>query len=171
MIFVTVGTHEQPFDRLVRCIDDLKKDGVIEEEVVIQTGFSTYEPVYCRWSRLYPYDEMVKNVAEARIVITHGGPSSFIMPLQIGKIPIVVPRQKKYDEHVNNHQLEFCKLLKERMGNIIVIEEIDKLKDMILYYEDYVASIPVELSSNNAKFNLEFEKIVDDLFQEGKNNN
>lgn len=25
MIFVTVGTHEQPFNRLVKAIDDLKK--------------------------------------------------------------------------------------------------------------------------------------------------
>ena len=29
MIFVTVGTHEQPFDRLVKAVDDLKRDGVV----------------------------------------------------------------------------------------------------------------------------------------------
>lgn len=51
MIFVTVGTHEQPFNRLVKKIDELKRDGVITEEVIIQTGFSTYEPKYCKWSR------------------------------------------------------------------------------------------------------------------------
>ena len=45
-------------------------------------------------SKLLPYKDMVQNVADARIVITHGGPASFIMPLQVGKIPIVVPRQK-----------------------------------------------------------------------------
>lgn len=44
MIFVTVGTHEQPFNRLIECIDNLKKDGVIQEDVIIQTGYSTYEP-------------------------------------------------------------------------------------------------------------------------------
>ena len=38
--------------------------------------------------KLLPYmPQMVKNVADARIVITHGGPASFIMPLQIGKTP------------------------------------------------------------------------------------
>ena len=42
------------------------------------------------WSELLPYDQMLENVEKADIVITHGGPSSFIMPLQIGKIPIVV---------------------------------------------------------------------------------
>lgn len=88
MIFVTVGTHEQPFNRLVKKIDELKRDGVITEEVIIQTGFSTYEPKYCKWSKLIPYQQMLKNVEDARIVITHGGPASFIMPLQLGKTPI-----------------------------------------------------------------------------------
>ena len=86
MIFVTVGTHEQPFNRLIQKVDELKKDGVITEDVIIQTGFSTYEPKYCQWSKLIPYQQMIKNVADARIVITHGGPASFIMPLQIVEV-------------------------------------------------------------------------------------
>ena len=73
MIFVTVGTHEQPFNRLIQKVDELKRDGVIKDDVIIQTGFSTYEPKYCQWSKLIPYQQMVKNVADARIVITHGG--------------------------------------------------------------------------------------------------
>lgn len=64
MIFVTVGTHEQPFNRLIKKIDELKKDGIINEDVIIQTGFSTYEPKYCQWSKLIPYQQMVKNVAD-----------------------------------------------------------------------------------------------------------
>ena len=44
MIFVTVGTHEQPFNRLIEEIDKLKGDGIIKEEVIIQKGFSNYEP-------------------------------------------------------------------------------------------------------------------------------
>lgn len=131
MIFVTVGTHEQPFNRLVKKIDELKRDGVITEEVIIQTGFSTYEPKYCKWSKLIPYQQMLKNVEDARIVITHGGPASFIMPLQLGKTPIVVPRQQQFNEHVNNHQVEFARNVAERMGTIIPVEDVDKLKDLI----------------------------------------
>ena len=55
MIFVTVGTHEQPFNRLVKAVDDLKKNGVIIDEVIMQTGFSTYKPKYCQCSKLLPY--------------------------------------------------------------------------------------------------------------------
>lgn len=31
MIFVTVGTHEQPFNRLIQKVDELKRDGVIKD--------------------------------------------------------------------------------------------------------------------------------------------
>lgn len=78
MIFVTVGTHEQPFNRLIQKVDELKRDGIIKDDVIIQTGFSTYEPNYCQWSKLIPYQQMVKNVADARIVITHGGDGDII---------------------------------------------------------------------------------------------
>lgn len=161
MIFVTVGTHEQPFNRLIQKVDELKRDGVIQEEVIIQTGYSTYEPKYCQWSKLIPYQQMVKNVENARIVITHGGPASFIMPLQIGKIPIVVPRQHQFGEHVNDHQVEFARNVAERMGTIIVVEDVDQLADIIV---DYHENGKKGLRSNTKQFNSEFENIVGKLF-------
>ena len=164
MIFVTVGTHEQPFNRLVQKMDELKKNGTIQEDVIIQTGFSTYEPQYCQWSKLIPYQQMIKNVEEARIVIMHGGPASFIMPLQIGKTPIVVPRQHKFDEHVNNHQVEFARNVEKRMGTIIDVEDVETLGDIITNYYQIVAGMGHGMSSNNAKFNEELEKLVDKLF-------
>ena len=168
MIFVTVGTHEQPFDRLLEHIDELKNKGIIQEEVIMQTGFSTYEPKYCRWQKLFPYPEMVKMVEEARIVITHGGPSSFIMPLQVGKIPIVVPRKKEFGEHVNNHQLEFAKAVAERQGNIIVVEDVTQLDDLLVNYDQVVASMPSEMKSNNAKFCEAFGMLVQEIVQKDK---
>lgn len=168
MIFVTVGTHEQPFNRLVEYIDNMKRDGLIDEEVVMQTGYSTYEPKYCTWQALYPYQTMLQLVDEARIVITHGGPSSFIMPLQIGKTPIVVPRRKQFDEHVNDHQVEFSRAVAERMGTIITVAEMDELGDTILHYDDIVSGMSGETKSNNAQFNARLEEIVDEMMAEGK---
>ena len=163
MIFVTVGTHEQPFNRLVKKVDELKREGIIKEDVIIQTGFSTYEPMHCEWRKLISYQQMVKNVADARIVITHGGPASFIMPLQIGKTPIVVPRQHQFNEHVNDHQVEFAESVAQRMGTIISVEDINTLGDIITNYDQIVAGMRHDMSSNNAKFNEELEKLVDEL--------
>ena len=149
MIFVTVGTHEQPFNRLVECVDKLKKNGDIQEEVIIQTGYSTYEPQNCKWQKLFPYQEMVRLVEEARIVITHGGPSSFIMPLQVGKTPIVVPRRHEFNEHVNDHQVSFSKAVAERMGMIIVVEDMNQLGKTIADYDEIIGGMESGLKSNN----------------------
>lgn len=163
MIFVTVGTHEQPFDRLIKEIDRLKGEGIIREEVVIQTGYSTYEPKYCTWFKLLPYEQMQHYVKNADIVITHGGPSSFMMPLQMGKIPIVVPRQKKYGEHVNDHQIEFVNAVSKRYDSIFVVEDIEKLESVINKYNFPKISTYKKQERNNVKFNLELEKIVEEM--------
>lgn len=161
MIFVTVGTHEQPFNRLVEYMDHWAETH--DEEVVIQTGFSTYEPKKATWSKLYPYKRMVELVDEARIVITHGGPSSFIMPLQIGKVPIVVPRKHEFDEHVNNHQVAFSKAVAERQGNIIVVEDVETLSETLELHDEIVKNMQNGLASNNERFCSEFSKIVDEM--------
>lgn len=160
MIFVTVGTHEQQFNRLVSFIDALVRDKIIDEEVIIQTGYSTYKPEFCTHSEFFTYQEMLQNVAAARIVITHGGPSSFIMPLQVGKIPVVVPRKKEFGEHVNNHQFEFARAVAERQQNILVVEQIEALKDCILNYDKKQSQLKHGVAGNTIKFNEELEKIV-----------
>ena len=48
MIFVTVGTHEQQFNRLLKKVDELVENGFINEEVIIQSGFSTYIIKKCK---------------------------------------------------------------------------------------------------------------------------
>ena len=164
MIFVTVGTHEQQFNRLIKEIDKLKKDGVIKDEIFIQTGFSTYEPKYCKWSKLISYEDMEKYNREANLIITHGGPASFLAPLSHGKIPIVVPRQVKYEEHVNDHQLEFVKEVEKRMGIIIPVYDIKDLKSIIVSSNKKYKKNKKKNISNNDKFCKELKSIVDELF-------
>lgn len=63
------------------------------------------------------------------------------MPLQIGKTPIVVPRQHQFNEHVNDHQVEFARNVAQRMGTIIPVEDINTLGDIITNYDQIVAGI------------------------------
>lgn len=109
------------------------------------------------------FEEMQNTLKDARIVITHGGPSSFIEALQFGKVPIVVPRQEKYHEHVNNHQVDFTELIEKRMNNIIPVYDVNKLAETIKDYDEIVKTKNAGESSNNSKFNQNLECIVDKL--------
>lgn len=165
MIFVTVGTHEQPFNRLIEKMDELVANGDIKEKVVIQYGFSTYDAKHCEMHKMMSFDEMQQTFKNARIVITHGGPSSFVEALQYGKVPIVVPRQLKFNEHVNNHQVDFTKLIAERMNNIIPVYDIANLGQTIADYDTIVKKKNSGESSNNLKFNADLDKIVDEMME------
>ena len=161
MIFVTVGMHEQPFNRLVKYMDDWALEH--DEEVIIQTGYCTYKPKAARWKKVFTHHEILNEIQKARIVVSHGGPASFIPSLEEGKIPIVVPRKKSYREHVNNHQVDFCRQIAKEQGNVIVVEDVNMLNDIIDQYYDIVAGMKCEMISNNKKFCAEFETIVNDL--------
>ena len=163
MIFVTVGTHEQPFDRLIQQVDALCADGTLTEPVVIQTGVSTYRPEHCRWEQFFPYTEMDRLMREARIVITHGGPASFLALLQLGKVPVVVPRMHSFQEHVNDHQLLFCRQVAQRCNNIILVEDAARLGEILKNYDALAAQRSGLLRSNTAVFNERIQQIAEEL--------
>lgn len=161
MIFVTVGTHEQQFNRLIKKIDQLKKDGHIKDDVFIQTGFSDYIPESCDWKNFLSYEEMIQKIKDAKIVITHGGPSSFILPLQYGKTPIVVPRMKKDDEHVNDHQVEFCRKYNSLNNNIIVVVNVDELNSELFSIVEKKTLI--NSNSNTLIFCKRLSKVLEEV--------
>ncbi|ATD54280.1 glycosyltransferase [Clostridium chauvoei] len=111
MIFVTVGTHEQDFSRLIKKVDNLIDEKKIIEPIFMQIGYTKYIPKNCDYKEMITSEEMIYYTKNSRIIITHGGPGSIFLPFQFNKIPIVVPRQKKYGEHVDDHQVYFTKKL------------------------------------------------------------
>lgn len=163
MIFVTVGTHEQQFNRLIKEVDKLKQENIIKDDVFMQIGYSTYEPKYCQWKKLLSFDEMNDMYEKADIIITHGGPASFMKALELKKIPIVVPRQAQFEEHVNDHQVEFVRLVEERFKNIIGVYDIKKLENIIVKFNDAIANKNISSLSHNEIFN----KLLIQLIQGG----
>jgi UDP-N-acetylglucosamine transferase subunit ALG13 len=151
VIFVTVGTHEQPFDRLVERIDGLCADGVLDDEIFIQTGYTKYEPEHCEFEALIDFDRFVEKIESARIVITHGGPGSIMTALYHGKLPVVVPRQKRFAEHVDDHQVRFTEKL-EKAGRIIAVYNIENLAHVLRDYAELCANLR---SSDNVRADLE----------------
>lgn len=148
MIFITVGTHEQGMDRLFKEIDDLIDRNLIQDDVFAQIGYSQYTPRNFKYKKMIGFDEMDEFIKKSNIVITHGGPGSIFHPLQYGKIPIVVPRNPDFNEHVDNHQILFTKRLEDN-NKILAVYQIEELIDSINNYES--KSKNCVISKNNAE--------------------
>lgn len=101
MIFVTVGTHQQPFNRLLEAVDAL----ALDEECIFQTGHCTYMP-RGQAMPFMPFEEMQQHMSAARVVICHAGTGTVVSALRAGKCPVVAPRLVRFGEHVDDHQLE-----------------------------------------------------------------
>jgi len=134
LIFVTVGTEKYPFDRLVREIDRLKSKGEIGEVVFIQLGSCKYVPQNCEYRRFLNFEAMIDKIRKARIVVAHAGVGSVLLSLLYNKIPIIVPRLRRYGEHVDNHQLNFAKKAGEK-GKAVPVYEIKHLGTIIKDYD------------------------------------
>lgn len=161
MIFVTVGTHEQQFDRLVKSVDDLASRGIISEPVYMQTGYSTYEPKYCDHAQFIPFSKMKDYMNEAEVVITHGGPSSFIEAMAVGKVPVVVPRRGDLGEHINDHQIDFVRTVSNRQGGIVPVYDVAELPTAIEQARKLTNR--AEFKSHNAKFCSELRRLIEEL--------
>lgn len=161
MIFVTVGTHEQQFNRLIGAIDTLSGSGSLRDSVLIQTGYSDYIPTHCEWTKFVAATDMKRLMTDADVVVTHGGPSSFLEAMAVGKKPVVVPRRAEYNEHVNNHQVEFVRLVSERRGGIIPVFEICDLLSAVESARR--SSIDGIYRSHNAAFCADLAKRISAL--------
>lgn len=125
LIFVTVGTHNQQFNRLLIEVDKIIGEGKIKN-VVAQIGHSTYVPKNYKWFKFLDFEEMIKLQRRSDMIITHAGVGSIMTALDIGKPIIVVPRLPKYNEHVDNHQLFTAREL-EKDDRVMAVYDIKNL--------------------------------------------
>ena len=132
MIFVTVGNATQGFRRLLDAVEFQAQQGVLKgEEIFFQSGHtSTFSSVT---NRLFPFislEEFEQAVREAELVISHAGAGTLIHVLRAGKVPVVMPRQKKHGEHIDDHQVELVKELAAQ-GRVIPAYEVDQMGSAI----------------------------------------
>lgn len=131
MVFVTVGNATQGFLRLLDAIDKLAGDGVLkDQEVFIQSGHNAnFKPKHCRHQPFLSIEEFDKKIEACSLIICHGGCTQ-LQAIRLGKVPVVMPRRKKYGEHVNDHQVQLVQALAcERL--IIPAYESENLPEAI----------------------------------------
>ena len=106
MIFVTVGSREYPFDRLFKKLDQLYEDGTLSEPMFAQIGTSTYKPKHFEYEDYLSPEDFMNHINTADIVVSHGASGSIMKALNAGKKVIAVTRLEKYNEHINDHQIQ-----------------------------------------------------------------
>ncbi|MFH1225497.1 MAG: PssE/Cps14G family polysaccharide biosynthesis glycosyltransferase [Candidatus Diapherotrites archaeon] len=129
-IFVTVGTHTQQFDRLLREVDGLVAGGKIKARVFAQTGNSKYVPKNYGWKKFLDAREYEEAIRASSLVISHGGAGAIISALRAGKRLIIVPRLKEFGEHTDSHQTDLARAMQER-GKALAAFSIGELEGKI----------------------------------------
>ena len=106
MIFVTIGTQDKPFHRLLEAVRTLKNNGQIKEEIVVQNGTTSFsDPTMT----IIPFMDMTTfndYLNQCDLLIPHGGVGTIMNALKLNKTIIAVPRRVAYGEHENDHQLQ-----------------------------------------------------------------
>ena len=129
MIFVTVGSQKFPFDRLIRKVDQLVREGIVEDEVFIQTGTSQYIPT-CPHRAFCGQEQFAELMKTCDILITHGGAGTMVDGVKLGKKVVAVPRLARYGEHVDDHQLELTARLHE-MNLLCACPDVEQLPEAL----------------------------------------
>lgn len=159
MIFVILGTQDKQFTRLLKALEKEIKKGNIKEKIIVQAGSTKYKSKYME---IYDYLDMKsfnKYIHDADYIITHGGVGAILDSIKKNKKVLVVPRQQKYDEHENDHQIQITERF-TKMGYILPC--IDT-KDISLKIQELKEFKPKKFVSNNKKLISKIEEYIDNL--------
>lgn len=128
MVYVTVGTMFLDYPRLIHKMDAIaKKTG---EEIIIQVGLGPTHPEHCEYFDFKPREEILQLQRGARAIVCHAGIGSVMDALEARRPVIVVPRLKKFKEHLNDHQLELAEAIEKRGWGRMILD-MDDLEDAV----------------------------------------
>lgn len=161
MIFVTLGTQDKEFTRLLEAIDREIENGNIKERVVVQAGYTKYESKNMEIFDLIPTDEFNKYIKSADLIITHGGAGSILTAIKNNKKVIAAARLYKYKEHTNDHQKQIVKEFADE-GYILELRDFNKLGKLIEKSKNFT---PKKFVSNTPNM----IKLIEDYIEDTNN--
>ena len=112
MIYVTLGTMFLDFPRLIHAVDDIAH--ARGERCVMQLGLSPTRPQHAEWFDYRPHEALLALQAEARVIVAHAGIGVTRDALRVRRPLILVPRLRRYREHMNDHQIDIARAVAQR---------------------------------------------------------
>lgn len=113
LVLCLVGTDHHRFDRLVQWVDACAEAMSGEARFLVQHGASV-APQHADGAPFLGHEELTSLIAKAAAVVCHAGPATIMEARRSGHIPIVIPRDPRFREHVDDHQIRFAAHLAER---------------------------------------------------------
>ena len=144
MIFVSLGTQDKPFVRLL----DYLEHSNINDKIIVQAGFTDYESKKFEIHKYLDKDDFDKYIDEADLVICHGGVGTIVSCLNKNKKVLAVPRLSKYKEHQNDHQLQIVNAYYQK-GYLVMMNDVDDFDDKVWVALNYKTK---KFVSNNDLF-------------------
>jgi len=120
--FVTVGSHDQPFPRLLTAVREAAAEGVLPAPVLVQRGVAE------DWDGpevsvdFMPREDFERAVRSAAVIVTHAGAGAAAAAVRAGRRPIVFARRHGLDEHVDDHQVQLATKLDE-LGLAVLVDD------------------------------------------------
>jgi UDP-N-acetylglucosamine transferase subunit ALG13 len=162
MIYVTIGGTKIPFIRLISKIDQIAQK-LSSEEFVVQQGISNYKFISknVKFFNYCSYEESDEYIKKSKVIISHAGTGTIVQAKQYGIPLIIVPRLKKYSEHVDNHQLDIATFFeKEDNKNIFVVKDIEKLEEVLIQVLKLKIEPVTEIYTGKSKILEEIEQFI-----------
>ena len=73
MIFLTVGTQDKQFLRLLKIVDNAIRRGIVKEEVIAQIGHTKFKSNFIKTYKFMSDKKMNECISNADLIVTHGG--------------------------------------------------------------------------------------------------
>lgn len=152
-----LGTQNNSFHRLLEEIEKLIVKKQIQEEVVVQAGYTKYETENMKVFDLIPKQKLEK-CKKKQTLLLHMVVQALLSRLyKKEKKIIAVARRHEYGEHVNNHQEEIVDLFDQK-GYIIGINQVSDLENAMKKIPDFK---PKKYQSNNQKMLKIIEEFIE----------
>jgi len=157
MIFVTLGTQDKSFIRLLEAIQKQIDLGNIKQKVIVQAGYTKFQSNDMEIFDLVSMDDFNKYMDECDLLITHGGVGCILDGLKRNKKIIASARLKEYGEHTNDHQLQIIETF-ENNGYVLKLDNFDELDKVLAKSKSFK---PNKFISNNGNFVNKLKDYID----------
>lgn len=147
MVFVTVGTQDKPFKRLLDLVQKAIDEKIIDD-VIVQAGCTLYKSDNMKIYDLLSQDEYEEYIKKCDLLITHGGVGNILTGLKYNRKIIAVPRLAELGEHTNNHQRQIVNKFAEE-GYILKCDLNDDFNKVLNESKNFK---PKEYKFNNKIF-------------------